>query len=258
MTLPYTFDDDLIKMLRAPKPLYLYKYHPMNLHLIEMLTNAKFYMSKKSDLNDPLDLTYPISLENYLNLYFEKNSSLERDPSLIEILSSCFNRDVERGCIDWTNDFEELKFKLRVSCFTEDGNNPLMWAHYAHNHTGVCLKFDMAGDIDLEKILYPISYKDELIEVEKISDFTKCLLTKLKAWSIEKEWRIISEKERISFKNGTLVEIVFGLNVSDSTVRWFKQFLENVYFMHTSICKLKIKENRIVKVDEWGDELNRD
>ena len=53
MTLPYTFDDDLIKMLRAPKPLYLYKYHPMNLHLIEMLTNAKFYMSKKSDLNDP-------------------------------------------------------------------------------------------------------------------------------------------------------------------------------------------------------------
>lgn len=222
---------------------------------MEMLTNAEFYMSKKSDLNDPLDMAYTISLENYLNLYFEKYPSLKNDPKHVELVSSCFKWKIERGENDWINDIDELQSKLRVVCFTEDENNPLMWSYYALNHTGVCLKFEPTKDSNFEKALCPVTYSDELIEAKNTSDFTKCLLTKLKAWSIENEWRIISDKEKFPFKHEALVEIVFGLKVPESTMSWFNQFRENVYYMHAPIHKLKIKGNRLVKVDEWDDEV---
>jgi hypothetical protein len=203
-----------------PKPQFIYKYHQMNLHLMEMLTNAEFYMSKKSDLNDPLDMAYTISLENYLNLYFGKYPSLKNDPKHVELVSSCFKRKIERCENDWMNDIDELQSKLRVVCFTEDGNNPLMWSHYALNHTGVCLRFEPAKDSEFEKALCPVTYSDELIEARNTSDFAKCLLTKLDTWAIEKEWRIISDKDKFRFKHEALVEIVFGLKVPESTISW--------------------------------------
>ena len=238
-----------------PKPQYIYKYHQMNLHLMEMLTNAEFYMSRKADLNDPLDMTCTISLESYLNLYFEKYPSLKNDSKHLELVSHCFGRKLERGEDDWIDDIDESLAKLRVACFTEDGSNPLMWSHYAHNHTGVCLKFEPNKDTYFEKALYPVTYADELIEAKSMSDFTKSLLTKLNAWSAEHEWRIVSDKEKCPFKQEALVEIIFGLRVPESTVRWFKQFRENVYYTHAPIHKLKIRGGRLVKVDEWDDEV---
>lgn len=241
-------------MSTAPK--YIYKYHQLNLNLMEMLTNAEFYMSNKTDLNDPLDMAYTINLENYLNLYFEKYPSLKNDLAHVELVSFCYNAKIERGDNDWMNDIDELYSKLRVTCFTEEKSNALMWSHYADNHTGVCLRFEPVYDLNFEKALCPVEYTDELIEARQASDLTKCMLTKLKTWEIEKEWRIISDKEKFSFKQEALTEIVFGLRVTDSTISWFKQFLENVYYMHAPIHKLRIKGNRLVKVDLWDDDVS--
>jgi hypothetical protein len=252
---PSDLVENELKEFTTLKPQFLYKYHQMNLHLIEMLTSAELYMSSKFDLNDPLDSACTISLENYLNLYFEKYPSLKNDPKHVEIVINCFKWKLERGDNDWISDIDESKSKLRVSCFTEDGNNSLMWSHYAENHTGVCLKFEPAEDPILDKVLFPVKYTDELIDAKNISDFSKSLLTKLRTWEIEKEWRIISDKTKFPFKQESLVEIVLGLRVPNSTMRWFKQFRENVYFMHAPLYKLKIKGNKLVKVDEWDFEV---
>jgi hypothetical protein len=130
-----------------------------------------------------------------------------------------------------------------------------MWSHYANNHTGVCLKFELSNDSNLEKAIYPVSYTEELTDIKNSSDFSKCLLNKLKIWEVEKEWRILSEKSNFSFKQEALVEIVFGLKVPMSTITWFKQFFENVYYMHATICRLVIRGNKLIKVDEYGDEI---
>lgn len=227
----------------------------MNLHLMEMLTSAEFYMSKKSELNDPLDMACTISLENYLNLYFEKYPSLKNDPIHVERISSCFNWKIERCENDWIDDIDESQSKQKVVCFTEDGDNPLMWSHYALNHTGVCLKFEPSKDSNFEKALFPVTYADELVEAKSTSDFSRSLLTKLRTWSIEREWRIISDKDKFPFRQEALVEIVLGLKVPESTMSWFKQFRENVYYMHAPIYKLRIKGGRLAKFDEWNDEV---
>lgn len=128
-----------------------------------------------------------------------------------------------------------------------------MWSHYSNNHSGVCLKFELRKDFNLENSVLPVFYKDELIDSQNKSDLKKCLLTKLNTWNIEKEWRIISDKEKFSFKQEALVEIVFGLKVKESTIKWFEQFAENVYYYDTQISFLKIRGNRLVKVDRFGE-----
>jgi hypothetical protein len=212
-------------------------------------------MSKKSELNDPFDSTYTISLENYLKLYFEKYPSLKDDKEHIELVTSRFNWKIEQGENDWINDIDEFQSKLRVTCFTEDGNNPLMWSHYANNHTGVCLKFEPSKDSNFENAIFPVSYTDALVEAKDSSDLKKCLLTKLDSWSIEKEWRILSDKESFPFKQEALVGIILGLKVPGSTMSWFSQFRENVYYMHAPVYKQKIKANKLVLVDEWDREI---
>ena len=75
---------------KIEKPKFLYKYHSMSIYLMEMMTNAPFYMSTKSELNGPLDPTYTIELEDYLKLYFYKYPSLTNDPKHLELVKHVF------------------------------------------------------------------------------------------------------------------------------------------------------------------------
>ena len=231
------------------KPEYIYKYHNLNLHLIEMLTNAEFYLSKREDLNDPLDMTYSTTLENFLNLYSEKYSILELKKEHLENASSLFNGDLDRGSADWVNIFDKSNSQVRISSFTEDGNNPLMWSHYSDNHQGVCLKFNLSKDKEFEVNIHEVKYESELLEIKELKDIKKSILTKLNTWAIEKEWRLLSAKEKFSFNQDALVEIVFGLKVPFATMSWFQRFRENLYYMHTPIYQLQIRQNKLVKVN---------
>lgn len=235
-------------------PPFLYKYHRLNMHLMEMLTNSEFYMSKKSGLNDPLDLAYDITFDDYLSIYLEKNPSLKNDKKHLDTAKWLFNYRVDEGESHIANDLDDTLTKNRICCFTEDGNNPLMWSHYAENHTGVCVKFKPSNDPELESALLPVKYSDKLVKIKQLSDFSKSLLTKLKVWSIEKEWRILSENERFRFKSEAIVEIVLGLNVTGKTLDWFRQFAEMAVFRAT-ISRLMIKGSKICKVDSCGYEI---
>jgi len=91
-----------------------------------------------------------------------------------------------------------------------------------------------------------------LIQVKSMQDFENSLLTKLRFWEIEKEWRMIADKKKLSFNKKCLIEITLGINVPDSTFKWFDTFCENVYY-HAITTKLKVMEGRLVKVDKYGD-----
>lgn len=223
---------------------------------MEMMTNAQFYMSNKSELNDPLDSAYTIELDNYLNLYFEKYPSLKGDEKQLELVQHVFKIHMENFDNKWIDDIDEFQSKLRLTCFTEDGNNYLMWSHYADNHSGVCLKFDTNQDENFKNELLPVEYRNELINAKTFDDLNKCLLTKLKTWELEKEWRIISSKKHFPFKQESLVEIVFGLRVPDSTIKWFTYYRESAFYMHAPVYKLKLMGNKVVKIDENGEVIN--
>lgn len=78
-------------------------------------------------------------------------------------------------------------------CFTADWKNPLMWGHYADNHRGMALGFDIP-----EEKLAPITYAKKMFDF-KVNPRTgepdelavkKLLTTKFYDWRYEKEFRV--------------------------------------------------------------------
>jgi hypothetical protein len=86
--------------------------------------------------------------------------------------------------------FEKSKLSKKYGflCFSEDKYNPVQWAHYADNHKGVCLGFDIP-----ENKLRKVKYVSERLARETL-DLPDCneklLTTKFSHWSYERERRL--------------------------------------------------------------------
>jgi hypothetical protein len=83
-------------------------------------------------------------------------------------------------------------------CFGATWDNPMMWAHYADKHSGICLAFDV--DDTLVSI---IDYTDKKIDVDlgphlpkhglSAELLRKILTTKSSAWAPEQERRTLAD-----------------------------------------------------------------
>ena len=96
--------------------------------------------------------------------------------------------------------------KFGMLCFCQNWTNPVMWAHYAEQHKGVCYGFDIDKDVTV-----PVSYQSERLpegdfhqnmreaeispEPEEIFDPWKIIATKSSFWEYEEETRILVELE---------------------------------------------------------------
>lgn len=107
-----------------------------------------------------------------------------------------------KGFMEYYNDHANLinKSIYRFACFTETNLNLPMWTHYADNHSGICLEYDITNlkSKKLKKNLFPVFYTDKLpdkcISPYRNLAFTfyyNILIHKLSDWSYEKEWRLL-------------------------------------------------------------------
>ena len=81
-------------------------------------------------------------------------------------------------------------------CFGAAWDNPMMWAHYADKHAGICLGFDV-----VDELVSTVNYTDEKIDVEfgthlpnhglSAELLSKILTTKSIAWKSEQERRVL-------------------------------------------------------------------
>lgn len=96
---------------------------------------------------------------------------------------------------------------LGVLCLTEKPDNLLMWAHYANNHQGFVVEFDVENqffnqklhDDDFIRCLQKVNYtqnvpRTSLLDLKNL-DF---ILTKSMDWSYEQEWRMILMLDKCS------------------------------------------------------------
>lgn len=85
-----------------------------------------------------------------------------------------------------------------IICTSTDWTSPLMWAHYARNHTGVCLGFDVRADLPLPVFYEPERVRTLLDESKPLYGISQetlqtILRTKYSAWAYEKEWRLFAK-----------------------------------------------------------------
>ncbi|MGN6580164.1 MAG: DUF2971 domain-containing protein [Bordetella sp.] len=93
---------------------------------------------------------------------------------------------------------KNIETNYRVYCLTPRDDNLLMWSHYAKNHTGVCLQFDVRTEpfIGACKVVYqPTLPAGTLLEHED-NAMIKALLTKSDVWGYEQEYRVIAKDQR--------------------------------------------------------------
>lgn len=96
--------------------------------------------------------------------------------------------------LSWEGRINDLSENTGFISFSSDWDVPTMWAHYAGNHSGVCLGFDVplsrAAPISYVNQLRPLrqhvktdpTYRDEMMDYAK--------RTKSVHWAYENEWRV--------------------------------------------------------------------
>ena len=109
----------------------------------------------------------------------------------------------ERMMTDLNSVMHEVKSLLRVLCLSEINDSILMWSHYAQNHQGFCIEYDLNA-WDCKRHLKPVQYFNDRHKIlGNFADFPspnvgnaifEAALYKADIWSYEREWRLIMNR----------------------------------------------------------------
>ncbi|AIW17175.1 DUF2971 domain-containing protein [Vibrio tubiashii] len=194
---------------------YIYKYGKLE-DLERTLNNKTLGFSKLDSLNDPFEASY-----NHVHIF----ATEERATAFSE--SEIFD-GAEWGDRNRVKDFIESKLQeVVVTCFTERPTEPLMWAHYADDHKGVCYCFDrdnleFKGNFKRQSVQYSNKVPDLLVfensttEAQLEMYIPNLICTKSEAWAYEKEIRYFgqSSKTAHNFDVETLQAVILGCRVT--------------------------------------------
>lgn len=214
----------------------LFKYQTFNSNSVENLSKHQFYFASPSELNDPYDCNYDPIISKIAEEEFEilKSQLPKGKFSYCRVdleIKDPDNSDEVRGVcqhycfIAYQTELLKVRNTKGVTSFTTKNNNLLMWSHYANQHKGFCLGFDVDPYIfsDLRKVDY--SEEIPLIDVGKITcykDLDQIMTryyTKSADWSYEDEWRLLgSAKTKSSFDPRIITDVYFGSRCSDNHI----------------------------------------
>lgn len=137
----------IYKVTRLYIPDTLYKYislskdNVQNERKIWTLSESKVYMSAISDFNDPFDG----------KAFYYRPDALKKFKRL----------EAYGGRL-----IDDFTAYTRGTSLTENGINSMpMWAHYASNHTGFCVAYDMKNNPTLSGCTFPVQYSDNRLDV---------------------------------------------------------------------------------------------
>lgn len=193
----------IYKITRLQIPDILYKYVSLtddielNERKFDTLLNKKVYMSDPKKMNDPFDN----------KAYFYRTDNLAKYPRL----------SIHNGKL--IDDFSAF---VKFSAFSASSVNSMpMWAHYANNHNGFCLSFDMKErrNISLSSNMFPIQYTNRRI------DITELMEEQAKKLIGEVDKQILEGKKQVLIDDLSLVYMAsLFCNIKHETWSYEKEF----------------------------------
>lgn len=240
-------------------PQRIWKYADFETALL-ILKNGSIKFQNPKNFNDPLDC----SMDGVL---FNLQGASEGNTGEIEEIRLRLRESGRRFCDESVClVYEAIQRKkiesALITCFSKNGNNTLMWAHYADSYKGICLEFDNSHDrfdkafFDLKyaaqgSVLYdfvdPVNYF-----ANKEVGFQKIFTRKNKDWKYEEEYRYIIYNEYdqkfqglYRFKKHFLKGITFGARCSEENIQKVLEFcheneLTNLIFKRSVIKGMQI------------------
>jgi hypothetical protein len=215
---------------RVSIPLYKYKSLGEFAYVADIIMNKRFYMTPYGEFNDAVEGKY-------------RTGPHYRRP-LVEYKCKSNGREVE----------ERLK-RLRVCCFCRRRDNPILWAHCADAFKGVCIEFTVVPQSGSAEhgftcrrgvTFYPVQC-DGVAKMAKSpyyhpSTSESILLHKMPEWSVEDEYRIISEARYTAFGNEIKITRIFlGPRIEPE----MKPLWKAVFQMLKDSDEIEVRETKI-------------
>ena len=233
----------------------IFKYCPYDIGEL-IISGQILKFSSPDSFNDPFDcdinlLEFNFSecsqeIKNELEL-IKKDISKQRDRDM--------SKEVDKIPLDKIEDIYRRSQldkinRSSICCFSKNYKNTTMWSHYADNHKGVCLIFDIShenplidhradrltqGPVDYDNYT-PANYLKS-----KLEGIMKLYLTKSSDWRYEEEFRItiIEESGLFKFHQDFLRGVIFGLRVTDKEIEQFKLICKSHRFNNLVFGRFK-------------------
>ncbi len=230
-------------------PSRIYKYRSVGKYALDSLQNGKVWLAQATSFNDPFDsairidptrLEQHLSRREFLSTLQEKVLTSLSSPQLDAVLNSSdraltlaqtfLENDSTLSESDRKKQFEEIveyqtnkrkEIQKQLSenfarntlicSFSERSESILMWSHYADNHSGFCIEYDLQV-LPLTSpehvFLFPVIYSDNMVDGSGFfrrleskdelwpAQFSIASATKANDWSYEREWRLVFPPEQ--------------------------------------------------------------
>lgn len=212
-----------------------YKFRKIDHHFIASIENSQLYFSSPKDLNDPFDCQ------------IEVLAALRKAVSQTTGLAQ---RNLEQLVTFLPAFFEDFQNRLRnvgICAFAGEIINPLLWAHYADGHKGVCLLYRFPGSFVANERNDFIGFSDVNYSTDPLTTWFRSIALKLpqmgfevfrnellftvttikdKCWSYEKEGRLIKNGAgTLEVERSFLIQVCFGINCSSADMAMLKDLL---------------------------------
>lgn len=222
----------------------IFKFSSISEFTFRNLLLSEMWFAPPSSMNDQLEGYIKVSNPEFVPSNTILNKYLANDGWARELIE-------REGFINYfmkTYWFNEIRNNYGISCFTKDPSEPLMWAHYADKHSGLCLIYDQ------NKILHGLKDIDDLFDYCLIDYLNKPVVTfyeknnqiefnsnipiissKSVHWKYEKEIRLFTEVGLYYKKQGTsfsvlpssLKGIIYGAKMSEDNLNAISYILRN-------------------------------
>lgn len=216
-------------------PRHLYKYRSLaaaqKSHVRDLIIDQKLYFSKPAALNDPFEFS-PV-LETVASAS-EQHRHLKEIANRVNIgkprheRRGIANRLIAQDSIrKHEQAFRSTMSQVGVFSMTPRHLDLLMWPHYADNHRGICLRFDLQTLCQLGLVPMPVQYSQQRPVYDFVRDnpqemMTKSALTKGLPWGYEHEWRLVQSGkgghvERVASQ--IMTAVILGARISSEDER---------------------------------------
>lgn len=188
----------------SEKIIYRYKYREYSEDNLKIITEGTLCFSSTLRFNDPFDSAPAYDLKT-IDEIFQRRPDLVRrvgdsmglSPAKRLMRKPQFVANARR-CVESGEWSKSLMSTVGVFCMSRNPCNPLMWAHYAKDHSGFVVEFKI--DVDAPRELVedimplPVNYcekrpiLDWAASGRNVEDY---LLTKSRDWEYEEEERVL-------------------------------------------------------------------
>lgn len=210
-------------------PASLYKYYKDTELNFESIKTSKMWFSAPYNFNDVFDCSITVDerkiFENSLKMYQGQRRVREGSVAWRDL-----KKEIHQESLKLHDTFEALRKQMGVACFSESYESLLMWSHYADNHRGLCVEYDLmkiSRQLNFSPI--PVIYSDDRAcfcnldikrdKQEVIKVFIESLTSKSSEWSYEKEWRIVQDQKACGDKwdpekKGALLDMISPTSIT--------------------------------------------